>query len=132
MIEALIAASEFCDQPANRLQLAEVLSQPCYFGTSVESLLNGLRGPFQMGAAGQTSALDAIVYWRNEANAPTAQKGKWVLNAINTNRLSEKTLNVSDEQIKSFFRMDLYQEANSRVQAAKLIKTDKTNTNETN
>lgn len=118
MIRAVIEAAEYCDKQTNRRDLAEMLSQPCYFNASKEALLNGLHGPFQRGIAGQSSALDAIVFRKNKASEPSEEKARWVLQEINSNKLTPEPLNLSTEQIKSFFRMDIYEEAEQLFQAA--------------
>lgn len=118
MIEALIRASEYCDKPVNRYELAEILSQPRYFNIDKIALMNGLRGPFQLGLTGQTSALDAIVFRRNRASEPSVEKALWVMRQINRNKLTPETIKLSTEQIKNYFRMDLYEEAERLFKAA--------------
>ncbi len=118
LIEALIGASEYCDKQINRYELAGILSEPKYFNVSREALLNGLQGPFQLGLPGQTSALDAIVFRRNQANEPSEKKAQWVMREINRNQLTPEPLKLSAEQIKSYFRMDIYEEAERRYTAA--------------
>lgn len=118
LIEALMGAAEYCDKPVNRHELAQILSKACYFDVSKESLLNGLRGPFQLGLPGQTSAPDAIVFQRNQANEPSLEKALWVLSEINRNKLTPEPLQLSSEQIQSYFRMDLYEEAGRCYHAA--------------
>lgn len=118
MISALIGAAEYCDNQINRSELAEMLSAPHYFDVSKEALLNALRGPFQRGMAGQSSALDAIVFRKKDASRPSEEKARWVLREINRNKLTAEPLNLNSEQINSFFRMDLYEEAERLYNAA--------------
>lgn len=118
MVVALIEAAEYCDKPVNRNELATILSKPTYFNVSKESLLNALQGPFQRGMGSQSSALDAIVFRRNGASAPTEAKARWILSEINRNKLTPEALKLSSEEIRSNFRMDLYEEAERFVKAA--------------
>ncbi|MDG1242771.1 MAG: CmpA/NrtA family ABC transporter substrate-binding protein [Opitutae bacterium] len=118
LIVALIGAAEYCDKPINRHALAGILSKPHYFGVSRDALLNALQGPFQRGKSGQSSALDAIVFRRNDANAPTEAKARWIEHEINRNALAPDTLDLTSAQIKSYFRMDLYEEAERLYRAA--------------
>lgn len=111
LIVALIEAAEYCDKPINRNELAEILSQPMYFNVSRKALLNGLQGPFQRGQGAQSSALDAIVFRRNDASPPTEEKARWLLNEINHHKLTPEPLELSREEIRRCFRMDLYAEA---------------------
>lgn len=111
MIAALIEAAEYCDKPVNRNELASMLSQPQYFDLPKNALLNALQGPFQRGMGQQSSALDAIVFRRNNASQPTESKARWVLDQINRNGLSDTKLNLSSDQIGQLFQMNLYMEA---------------------
>ena len=66
----------------------------------------------------QSSSLDSIVFRRNNASAPTEVKARWVLREINRNHLTKTPLELSSEQIQSFFRMDIYDEGERSVMAA--------------
>lgn len=118
MIQALIGASKFCDKQVNRYEVAEILAQSKYLDVNKEALLNGLQGPFQLGLPGQTSALDAIIFRRNRANEPSVDKALWLMREINRNKLTHEPLNLSKELIQSYFRMDLYEEAERRFRVA--------------
>lgn len=117
MIAALIEAAEYCDKPVNRNELATMLSQPKYFNVPKNALLNALQGPFQRGMGQQSSALDAIVFRRNGASAPTEDKARWVLHEINRNGLFDTKIDFTSEQIGELFQMNLYSEA-ERLHAA--------------
>lgn len=118
MIAALIEAAEYCDKPVNRNELASMLSQARYFDVPKSALLNALQGPFQRGMGQQSSALDAIVFRRNEASLPTEAKARWVMNEINRNGLVDTPLNLSSEEIGQLFQMNLYTEAERLYAAA--------------
>lgn len=118
MMAALIEAAEYCDKPINRKELAQILARNRYFNVNKEALLNALQGPFQRGMGSQSSALDAIVFRRNGASPPTEAKARWILSEINRNKLTPERLNLSREQIRSYFRMDLYEEAERLAKAA--------------
>jgi len=118
MIAALIEAAEYCDKPINRRELASILSRNQYFNVNESALLNALQGPFQRGMGAQSSALDAIVFRRNGASPPTEEKARWILSEINRNKLTPERLNLSSEQIQTYFRMDLYEEAEQLATAA--------------
>ncbi len=118
MIVALIRAADYCDKLFNKDELAEILSKPNYFNVSKKALLNGLQGPFQRGMGEQSSSLDAIVFRRNNASAPTEAKALWILNEINRNSLTTEPLKISRDAIKNYFRMDIYEEAERQLNAA--------------
>ena len=118
MISALIKAAEFCDKQVNRYELAGILSQRKYFNVSRQALLNALQGPFQRGMGEQSSALDAIIFRRNNASLPTEAKARWVLGEINRNKLTPEPLQVSSQDIQNCFCMNLYEEAEALLQAS--------------
>ncbi|CAA6678965.1 MULTISPECIES: CmpA/NrtA family ABC transporter substrate-binding protein [unclassified Lentimonas] len=118
MIAALIRAAEYCDKAFNKAELAAILSQKNYFNTSPEALLNALQGPFQRGMGMQSSSMDAIVFRRNNASAPTEEKARWILGEINRNELTKTPLELSSEQIRGYFRMDIFEEAERSLVAA--------------
>lgn len=118
MIGALIEAADYCDKSVNREELASILSKKSYFNVSKKALLNALHGPFQRGLNGQSSALDAIVFRRNGASPPTEAKARWVLGEINRNQLTPEPLTLSSEEIQSYFRMDIYENAEQLLNAA--------------
>ncbi|CAA6697502.1 MULTISPECIES: CmpA/NrtA family ABC transporter substrate-binding protein [unclassified Lentimonas] len=118
MIAALIRAAEYCDKAFNKAELASILSQKNYFNTSPEALLNALQGPFQRGMGMQSSSMDAIVFRRNNASAPTEEKARWILGEINRNELTKTPLELSSEQIRGYFRMDIFEEAERSLVAA--------------
>lgn len=118
MIAALIRAAKYCDKACNKSELAAILSQKKYFNTSAEALLNALQGPFQRGMGMQSSAMDAIVFRRNNACAPTEEKARWILGEINRNQLTPRPIELTGEQVRSYFRMDIFDEAERSLVAA--------------
>lgn len=118
MVAALIRAAEYCDKPFNKNELASILSQKKYFNTSEAALLNALQGPFQRGMGIQSSSMDAIVFRRNNASAPTEAKARWILGEINRNELNPTPIELSSEQIQRYFRMDIFDEAERSLVAA--------------
>ncbi len=109
LLQALQEAAVFCDEPANRQRLSEMLSSPSYIGTSTEVLENALVGPFEMGRKRQTPANSAIVFHRDEANRPTLQKAAWVMNEIKRHKIGPLTL--SRTEMSRCYREDIYHQA---------------------
>jgi hypothetical protein len=81
MIAALIEASQFCDDPANRDELAGMLAQPQYFDVSKGLLTNALVGPFNTGH-GRRAIPDFIIYDAFKAGIPDRARGKWVFDMV--------------------------------------------------
>jgi ABC-type nitrate/sulfonate/bicarbonate transport system substrate-binding protein len=118
MIATLIRAAKYCDKACNKSELAAILSQKKYFNTSSEALLNALQGPFQRGMGMQSSSMDAIVFRRNNACAPTEEKARWILGEINRNQLTPRPIELTGELVRSYFRMDIFDEAERSLVAA--------------
>jgi len=111
LIVALREAARYCDDPSKRSELAEILSMPQYVGVSKESISNALVGPFRMGMGRVSDAQDAIIYYRDDANRPTEEKARWVLDEIGLHQLGPSQEGVRAEEIQSCYREDIYEEA---------------------
>lgn len=111
LILALREAARFCDDPLNRSELAEILSKPEFVGVSSEVIANGLVGPFKMGMGRVTNAENAIVYFRDDANRPTQEKARWVLDEIGLHQLQPSREPIEEDEIRRCYREDIYDEA---------------------
>ncbi|AHF89342.1 nitrate ABC transporter ATP-binding protein [Opitutaceae bacterium TAV5] len=111
LVAALIEAARWCDQPASRAELADILSSPRYLDIPRDTIANALIGPFRMGMDQETPATNAIVFHRNDANRPTVAKARWVLHEIHTHRLGDGLPELSDSEIRERYREDIYEEA---------------------
>lgn len=81
---ALIKACKFCDDPANRPAVAQLLHERRIFpGLSEDTLRNSLVGPFQTGVP-KSSDLpgDLFRFYRGSANAATHDRAEWCLDAL--------------------------------------------------
>lgn len=108
---ALREAARYCDDTANRDELSSMLSKPEYVGVSSEVISNALVGPFKMGMGRTTAAEDAIVYYREDANRPTMEKARWVLDEIGLHQLQPADQQFGEDEIRNCFREDIYEEA---------------------
>lgn len=109
LLRALSDAAAYCDDPINRQDLALLLSDPRYVNVSVESLSNALVGPFSMGMGRLTSASEAIIFHRNDANRPSLQKAAWVLDEISMHKIKSDFVRPTKEEVMSCFREDIYE-----------------------
>lgn len=110
LLQALTDSALYCDDAPNREGLATVLARPEYVDVPVEALRNALVGPFQMGMNRQTSSEEAIVFHRLDANRPSLQKAKWVLDEMFLHKLQAQQLRPSKEEILGCFREDIFDE----------------------
>ncbi len=111
LIAALIEAASWCDHPRNRPELAGILSASRYLDIPRDTIANALIGPFQMGMDQETPGRDAIVFYRSEANRPTAAKARWVLHEIHSNHLGAGLPDLTDAEIGLCYREDIYEDA---------------------
>jgi len=114
MIAALIEASIFCDNPANRKELVRILSQPRYIDVASKVLESSLLGPLQMGR-GESDVTDFIVFHRSDANIPTRAQGRRVFNEIRSVGQIKACRGLRTDIIGRIFREDLYLEASKQV-----------------
>jgi hypothetical protein len=79
LIAALLEACEFCDDPANRPEISQILAGSSYVAAPVECLHPGLVGPFGAEESGIFSLLGLHIFNRCRANAPTAARAAWII-----------------------------------------------------
>lgn len=117
LLRALWDAAAYCDAPENREELAEMLSLPGFVEVSRAAMGNALVGPFAMGMNRETSARDAIIFHRDDANRPTLQKAAWVLDAIQMHNLLPGHQRPSKQDILNCFREDIFDELMAAIAA---------------
>ncbi|HWC59405.1 MAG TPA: CmpA/NrtA family ABC transporter substrate-binding protein [Verrucomicrobiae bacterium] len=110
MIAALIDASRFCDERANRPELARMLSRPEYFDVDRSLLFNALVGPFESGQ-GRRNIEDFVVYDAGRAGAPTRAKGRWVFDVVQKTGDNGSIRALRSEIIPKVFREDIFRKA---------------------
>jgi len=76
LLRSLAAAARWCDDPANHVDLAELLAAPQYLGTDPEQSLRALRGQLK-GRPGQPDA-DYLYFSRHDANRPRREEALWL------------------------------------------------------
>jgi two-component system, oxyanion-binding sensor len=74
---ALVRACRWCDAPANRDALVDLLHSQFRPLVSREALANSLIGPLNTGVKAQLSASPLHCFHRYEANAATRQRAAW-------------------------------------------------------
>lgn len=80
LVAAIAEACSLCDDPARAGQIAETLSKPRYLGLPAELLARGLLGTVRMRDEKiPTPIPDFNVFHRDDACAPTLERGLWAL-----------------------------------------------------
>ncbi len=79
IIAALKESCEFCDAKENRAEVAHVLAASGYFTGNEDILKRSLVGPLDLGTEKTAEATHFHIFHRREANEPTSERGRWLL-----------------------------------------------------
>ena len=117
LIAALLEACAFCDQPANRPLISEMLAQPQYVNAPTDCLKNILGAEdFERKPAPETAPLN--IFYKYNANDPTDEKATWVLGHL-YEMIEQRALplppNGRVPMLKNIFRRDIFQRAKAVV-----------------
>lgn len=77
--QALTESCAYCDAPENRLEVAHILAESGYFNGQELTLQKSLVGPFDLGTGQSIPAKNFHIFHRREANTPTSERGRWLL-----------------------------------------------------
>jgi ABC-type nitrate/sulfonate/bicarbonate transport system substrate-binding protein len=125
LIAALLEACAFCDQPANRPLISEMLAQPQYVNAPTDCLKNIL-GIEEIEAQPEPESTPLHIFYKYNANDPTDDKAMWVLGHL-YEMIEQRALPLPatgrTPMLKNVFRRDIYQRARAAVfdQAQALI-----------
>jgi ABC-type nitrate/sulfonate/bicarbonate transport system substrate-binding protein len=112
LIGALREACAFCDDPANREEMIPLLARREYVGTPVDALRMSMDSRYDFGHGRVEECAGFNVFSRDEANAPTSEKGRWVSDGLVQSGLVASLPAGIAEQC---FRSDLYRAATSAI-----------------
>lgn len=110
LIAALAEASAYCDQPGNRTELIEMLSQGRYLGVEPAVIANSLVGPFDTGR-GTRRMENFITFHRDGANVPDLAKGRRVFDRLREMECTRGCRALRRDMIAKVFRPDIYHAA---------------------
>jgi ABC-type nitrate/sulfonate/bicarbonate transport system substrate-binding protein len=108
LIGALVEACEWCDNPANTLGLAEILSERRALHQPAELILRGLPGRFDYGHGRRVGQPDLVVFHRESANEPSPDKAGWIARSLGDELIRQ---GMATSSLSRIFRADLYQQA---------------------
>ena len=111
LIAALQQACSFCDDPANREQVIELLARREYVGAPADALRMSMASHYDFGQGRVEECPGFNLFARNDANAPTADKARWVTEGLVQAGLAPS---LPAGVAEHCFRLDLYREAISR------------------
>ncbi len=112
IVAALIEASIYCELPANRAELARILSHSRYLDVPAPLLAKSLIGPIAMGR-GEEDVEDFITYHRAGANVPDRAKGRAVFQEVRLQPAAQQSRALRPDVVGRIFREDLYHQASA-------------------
>ncbi len=130
LIAALLEACAFCDQPANRPLISEMLAQPQYVNAPTDCLKNVL-GVEEMERRPDPGMAPLHIFYRYNANDPSDDKAMWVLGHL-YEMIEQRALPLPPSGrtpvLKNVFRHDIFERAKAAVfdQTAALMAEAKT------
>lgn len=117
LIAALIEACAFCDQPANRPLISEMLAQPQYVNAPTDCLKNVL-GIDGVESRPESDTAPLHIFYKYNANDPTDDKAMWVLGHL-YEMIEQRTLPLPTTGrtplLKNVFRRDVFRRARATV-----------------
>ena len=87
IVAALKEACEFCDEKENRHEVAHILAASGYFQGNEKILQRSLVGPLDLGTGQSADASNFHIFLRRDANEPTSERGRWLLEQFITHGL---------------------------------------------
>lgn len=111
LIVALDAACAWCDDPANRLELAALLSRPAYVAQPAEFILPALshRMPLRPGGA-PVDLPDFVMFHRDATNFPWRSQALWIYSQFVRWGMARPGKEVK-QAASAVFRSDIYRRA---------------------
>jgi len=110
LLRALAAAARWCDDPANHVDLAELLARPSYLGTDPEQSLRALRGQLQV-RSGRADP-DYLYFSRLDANRPRREEALWLYAQMRrwgqVRSSTPAVMRATEAEAAAAFRPDVY------------------------
>ncbi|HWA25986.1 MAG TPA: CmpA/NrtA family ABC transporter substrate-binding protein [Lacunisphaera sp.] len=110
LVAALTEAAAWCDEPANRAEVAEILAAPAYLDLPVAVIAPTLLGCFATRPDVTETVPDFHVFHRGGANAPTPARAATLQNDLVAAGLLPRA-QLHPHLPRRLFREDLYREA---------------------
>ena len=117
VLKAVLEAQQWCDQPENRAELAQILAGRNFFNLPKEILQGPFEGKYKMGDGKQdvNDVKRATLYWRNDRGSvsyPYKSHDLWFLTeSVRWGFLPASTIDNADRIINAVNREDLWREA---------------------
>jgi NitT/TauT family transport system ATP-binding protein len=112
--KALVEACRYCDQPENRPVVATLLRERGIFPLPLESIRNGLVGPFHNGFEPTASRRPFITFYRNHTNRASRDRAAWCLQTVVESKLITLDPKIRQHCLNAFIDLDAPPAAPSR------------------
>jgi NitT/TauT family transport system ATP-binding protein len=106
LLRSVDEACQWCEDPANRPSLVDLLGSCRWFRDSRAALRPALLGPFDCGDGNRVAAADLLRFHGPAINAPTEEKSNWLLA-----QMRHAKLLTAEHAPQGAFRPDLLEEA---------------------
>jgi NitT/TauT family transport system ATP-binding protein len=111
LLRALDAAATWCDDPENRPELAQLLSDPAHVGQPVEIIERALFGRVPLQRDGEPVVVpDFLIFHREAANFPWRSEALWIYSQFVRWKLVEPGADI-ERAAADVFRPDIYRRA---------------------
>ena len=111
LIAALMEACRFCQDPKNRKDIVEMLSQKTYLNCSARLIESSFSGRYQFSKNEVSDIKDFNVFSQKDSNKPTRQQALWILDGMEEAGQLEGYRLTSSKLATRIFRPDIYQAA---------------------
>src|SRR5207247_984736 len=107
----LLEAAEYCDQPENREHVITVLARREFLDRAPTTLRPGLSGEFDFGHGKVRTVRDFVVFHRDHANEPSADKAAWVVRQLRASGVVPEPEALTPALGPRVFRPDIFDRA---------------------
>jgi len=111
LLRALARSAAWCDDPANAIALADLLSWPEHVGEPPERILPALTGRMPLVPGGAPASIDDfMLFHREAANFPWRSQALWIYSQFVRWRMLKPSAQ-SEQAAAEVFRSDIYRRA---------------------
>jgi ABC-type nitrate/sulfonate/bicarbonate transport system substrate-binding protein len=111
LIAALLEACRYCDDPQNRGFIIETLQRREYLNVPSEALRVAFGAEALADQKHSEMDEDFTIFWRDNANEPSAGKAAWVLDNLCASGLAGNKAPTERDLIQRSFRTDIFERA---------------------
>jgi nitrate/nitrite transport system substrate-binding protein len=114
LLEAVQEAQIWCENPANKAELAQILSSRNWIGAPAADLLPRLKGDIVYGDSRPGHSNDPMLFWNNHVGFPYKSHDKWFLAEMRRWGFFPKGVDY-DKVVASVNRSDLWRKAAAAI-----------------